>query len=127
MSLQERFEMRFEKTDGCWLWTGYPGNHGYGTIKLKGKVLLAHRVAWELENGPISDDLTVDHLCANKLCVRVSHMELVSRSENSRREGVRARKPTCPKGHAEFTIRSNGKRSCRACQRDHYYVRKAGT
>lgn len=37
-------------------------------------MLKAHRVAWELANGPIPDGLLVCHRCDNRKCVRVDHL-----------------------------------------------------
>lgn len=52
---------------------------------LEGSAKLAHRIAWEACESPIPQELTVDHLCFNKLCINPRHMEIVTRSENSRR------------------------------------------
>ena len=71
---------------GCLNWTGPLDPKGYGRFKDRhtGQVR-AHRVAWVLKNGPIVNGLTIDHLCRNKACVNVEHMELVTASVNSRR------------------------------------------
>ena len=34
----------------------------------------AHRVAWELEHGPLPEDVALMHTCDNPACVRVSHL-----------------------------------------------------
>jgi hypothetical protein len=50
----------------------------------------AHRVVWERCFGPIEPpSLTVDHVCEVTLCQRPDHLQLVSRSENSRRRQAR--------------------------------------
>ena len=71
----------------CLIWQGYVNpNSGYGTISTGvGKTGYAHRVAWERVHGAIPDGVTVDHLCEQKLCVNVSHMELCTRGDNVRR------------------------------------------
>lgn len=33
LSLEERFWLRVEKTDTCWLWTGLPDKDGYGVLR----------------------------------------------------------------------------------------------
>lgn len=129
--LAERFWAKVAKSDGCWEWTGSrSGADGYGRIRSAGRQLLAHRVAYELEVGPIPGDLTIDHLCANKGCVRPDHMEPVERGENVRRY-TRAI-ASCPAGHvydeANTYVGKTGKRACRECARtrDRKRVRSHG-
>jgi hypothetical protein len=78
---------------GCVLWDGCINSKGYGCFCPGGAVspVLAHRWIWEHQNGLIPDALTVDHLCANKACVNVAHMELVTVEENSSRAAERRR------------------------------------
>lgn len=81
--------------DGCTLWTGAEIGGGYGQFKLRGRSVLAHRVAWTHENGPIPDDMDLDHSfakgCRSKLCVNTAHLELVTPAENARRRDAAAR------------------------------------
>ena len=59
--------------------------------------MLIHRKVWEEARGPIPEGMTIDHLCMQKTCINPDHMEVVTRSENSRR---RLRAQThCVKGH----------------------------
>jgi len=37
---------------------------------------LAHRIAWELTNGPIPDGVHLHHRCENKACVNPAHLEI---------------------------------------------------
>lgn len=69
---------------GCIEWAG-ARSRGYGLIHRNGHEFRAHRVAWKLAYGALSDELTIDHLCCNKGCVNVEHMEAVTDRENSRR------------------------------------------
>ncbi len=48
--------------DDCWPWLGGLSEEGYGKFKAQGRTLVAHRVAWELENGP-PDDPTHTSTC----------------------------------------------------------------
>lgn len=69
---------------GCWLWTGALTSRGYGSLTLRKRGYLAHRVAYALEHGPIPPDLTVDHRCLNTACVNPSHLQLLSLHDNAR-------------------------------------------
>lgn len=54
------------KTPTCWLWTGGLSTHGYGVRWYGGRVQGAHRVAYQMLVGPISDGMPLDHLCHNR-------------------------------------------------------------
>lgn len=68
-------------TTPCWVWTG-AYLRGYGEFKLAGRRHLAHRVAWEMANGPIPDGLWVLHKCDNPPCVREDHLFLGTVMDN---------------------------------------------
>ena len=53
------------------------------------RVVLAHRFAYEMLIGPIPEGLESDHLCRNRPCVRSTHIEPVTRSENLRRSPLK--------------------------------------
>ena len=77
----------------CTLWEGAVQSRGYGSLKIGGKSMLAHRRAWEVARGPIPEGMTIDHLCRQKLCVNPDHMEVVTRGENLRRMNAVVRPP----------------------------------
>lgn len=84
----DRFWSKVNKhgKNGCWIWTA-SFRKGYGTFKLNGESINAHRAAWILTNGPIENSLDVCHNCPkgdNPKCVRPSHMFLGTRSENTK-------------------------------------------
>ena len=92
------------KIGKCHEWTAYRNPGGYGQVGLeennasgKRKQGLAHRVRWFLEYG-VWPEGHLDHLCRNRACVRLSHLEDVSQVENNRRS-PRPRTSVCPKGH----------------------------
>lgn len=64
------------KTDGCWIWTGYCNEAGYGIMmaSLGGPRTRAHRVAFALTGRPFIGDGLVRHTCDNPPCVRPDHL-----------------------------------------------------
>ena len=81
-----RFWQKVEIQDnGCWNWTGNINWKGYGGFRFNRRWGRAHRFAFELLVGPISEGLEIDHLCRNRRCVNPAHMELVTTQENTHR------------------------------------------
>ena len=103
---------------GCVEHAGTRFASGYGRIGDK----RAHRVAYEREHGRIADGMTLHHVCGNRLCVNVEHLELLSASEHARLHAIGRdrRLPSCRRGH-EWTpentyIFPDGRRACRICR-----------
>src|SRR5690349_16079301 len=86
-ALQERFWAKVRKTTACWLWTAGDNGLGYGLIGEGGRGcrrLYAHRVSWEIHNGPIPKGMSVLHRCDNPPCVRPDHLWLGTQGDNLR-------------------------------------------
>ena len=117
MILGERFWSKVRKTKTCWLWTA-SGVNGYGQYWFGNKLRLAHKVSYFCDKGLISAGLQLDHLCRNRACIRPSHLEPVTASENNRRS-PRKVKTHCKYGHLfsgyNLVERNCGSRGCRAC------------
>jgi hypothetical protein len=89
----------------CLLFTGADNGKGYGVVRDDvSRQTYAHRVVYEAQVGPIPEGLTLDHLCRNRRCVNVAHLEPVTRGENVRRgehpNVVLSRSGTCGRGHS---------------------------
>ena len=105
----------------CILWHKSKGSHGYGQTWDGNTVVLAHRVAYEREVGPIPDGLAVDHMCNNKPCVNVEHMELKPNADNVRRyfdEQTHCRAGRHLRTEGNTKVRTNGYRRCLDCQKE---------
>jgi hypothetical protein len=125
--LEDRFWPKVNKRgpDECWEWNGCTKPFGYGFISRRpsGNSELAHRVSWELANGPIPDGLYVLHRCDNPPCVNPNHLFLGDYGDNARdraakKRGFQERKTHCPQGHEytpENTYSYKGGRACRTC------------
>lgn len=135
-TLAERFHEKYEvDARGCWIWTASRTAEGYGKLADgEGRWKRAHRIAYELFVGPVSEGLEIDHLCGQPSCVNPEHLEAVTHRVNLLRGGSFAAKNDaathCPHGHpydAENTYRgAKGERICLACkrQRGRDYMRR---
>ena len=119
-----------EDSTGCWLWAGKTNSDGYGLLPENGAYKMAHRVAWELENGDIPEGVCVLHRCDTPPCVRVAHLFLGTKADNAHDRDCKGRngqalKTHCPSGHEydndnthTYPTPSGGvNRRCRACDR----------
>lgn len=118
----------------CWLWLGSLRN-GYGAVRVNGRLVRAHRLAFELIRGPIQDGLFLDHLCRVRCCVNPAHLEPVTLRTNNLRgngaSGINARKTHCLRGHpleGDHVYRRPDRtgRECRVCRR-HRAAARAST
>ena len=111
------------RESGCIEWKGAHVPSGHGRIFHEGRVQYAHRVAWQLQRGPIPDEMVIDHLCCNPPCVNVEHLRVTTHKINSLAgtspPAKNAVKTHCLRGHAFDTantwIDRHGYRACRAC------------
>lgn len=138
--LSDRFSSKFIVNEhGCWLWTASKNKGGYGQFGFNGKMVKAHRYAYEQLVGPIPDGYDLDHFRNNEgprnapcstSCCNPAHLEPVTRKVNARRgragqHGFNSGKTHCKQGHEyneentyHHTKASGGPaRDCRVCNR----------
>ena len=136
----ERFWSKVDRggPDECWLWRGGVSTNGYGNFYVSGRLVRAHRYAYETHYGPVAPELQVCHRCDNKPCCNPAHLFRGTKSDNMRDCAAKGRnasqrrpwrttyyqqnviKTHCPHGHAYDTantrISPDGARRCRACE-----------
>lgn len=104
-SMLERFWSRVEKTSDCWNWTGAIQSGGYGSVRVGGRIVKAHRFAYELANGPIPPGLHVCHHCDNRRCVNAAHLFLETDKDN-RDDCVKKGRHNSPSGARNWRSRN---------------------
>lgn len=92
------FDRYVKDKNGCWIWQGYIGPHGYGGVRFQGRSIMAHRASYILTNGEIPEDAVIDHLCSVKSCINPSHLEAVSHRLNIQRAWNRNHCKSCDCG-----------------------------
>lgn len=129
-SLADRFARRVvvpADERACHLWTGGAKlNGGYGSIGVGGRMARAHRVAWELANGPVPPGMCVCHRCDVPACVNVAHLFLGTHAENAADRNAKGRQAKGD-GHPSRTRPEALARGDRSGSRVHPEARPRGS
>lgn len=96
--MQEKFNSLYIYDDGLLISraTGRPlcnmDRDGYIRVRVGGKEYRAHRVIWEMFNGPIPEGILIDHKDGDVYNNRIENLRAVTRQQNnmnSRKKGNR--------------------------------------
>lgn len=75
----------------CRIWRGPKDKAGYGYALFGRRKVAAHRLAYEIANGPIPDGRMVCHRCDRPLCIAPPHLYAGTQADNMRDVVLRAR------------------------------------
>ena len=125
-SIVDRLNSYTYVLDGHLLWGGAKDRWGYGVMYVGGKMVGAHRQAWEVAYGPIPEGIQVNHSCDTPPCLLPWHLYLGTQQDNMQDRlasgnNPDANKTHCPQGHPYDEVNTYydyiGGRRCRACGR----------
>lgn len=107
----------------CQTLSNKPRPDGYVRTTRNGKAVYAHRYHYELVHGKIADGLEIDHLCDNRACINVEHLDAVTHKKNMSHARTRnLHTGFCRKGHnlseAGIYVHPKTGPTCRQCKRD---------
>ncbi len=124
-NIEDRFWLKvaLRAHSECWMWLGAKDHDGYGRVSRDGKLVAAHRVAYELGVGLFDDGDDIHHLCHRPLCMNPKHMRVLSHGRHvqlgNSPSAQAARRTHCPQGHpydeANTRYTRQGWRECRVC------------
>lgn len=103
-----RLFARLRAEGECLVFTGALDGGGYGRLAMGGRWVGAHRLAWELQRGPIPAPLFVLHHCDNPSCCNVEHLFLGTQRDNMRDMAAKGRASSQRNSH-KYAGEANGR------------------
>jgi len=95
-----RFFAKVRADGECQTWTGARQSGGYGALRINGRNVRAHRIAWVLAHrAPVPEGMVIRHRCDNPPCCNPEHLVLGTRRDNVRDMIERGRSPILATGH----------------------------
>lgn len=92
--MPDRFAEKVDVADGCWLWTGALNGEGggwdggYPYYWLSGRMVGAHRYAFQQAMEVSIAGFDLHHTCGKRRCVNPAHLEPLERREHMVETGV---------------------------------------
>lgn len=109
-TVEERFWNKVNKLpgdDACWEWTANTYRDGYGQLKVDGRPVSAHRLAYTWATGRLPINAHVLHTCDNPRCVNYNHLVLGTNLANMQDKVAKGRQAYGEAhGRAHLTERS---------------------
>ena len=86
---------------GCIVCTSHKLNlDGYLRKHNNGRGLtMWHRKVWEDENGTIPDGYEIDHLCKNRACFNIEHLQMITTHDHRVKDNIERYADIIAEGH----------------------------
>lgn len=91
------------RKEDCWPWIASRDEAGYGRFWQIGRMVGAHRVAYELAKGPVEQGRVVMHRCDNPSCCNPHHLSLGTAKDNSDDKVAKGRQ-ACGESHGRAKL-----------------------
>lgn len=104
--LLARLEAQSEKTETCWVWTGYRRNGHHGALSVHNRPTYVHELSYAIHFGPIPEGTIVRHHCDNPPYWRPQHLAVGTQADNIADMWARGRaRPGVTRGMAHHLAR----------------------